>query len=189
VSGSYVGDRVRISSVANVVDLLREGRGALDYTVVVAAAPRKPAASSIFWPPTPARAIAEYFMFKGKATRWWSTTTSPRQAQALPPDVAAAAPPAGREAYPGRCFSTCHSRLARRAAKLFRLPMGQGQHVRPCRFIETQAATCRPTSPPSLISITMVRIFPHLLICFNSGLGSHQCAASRVSRPPDRRGA
>ena len=62
----YVAVGQKAASVANVVEVLRE-RGALDYTVIVAANASEPAALQYLAPYTGAT-IAEYFMYKGKAT-------------------------------------------------------------------------------------------------------------------------
>lgn len=62
----YVAIGQKNASVANVVEVLRE-RGALDYTVVVAASASEAAALQYLAPYTGA-AIAESFMYKGKAT-------------------------------------------------------------------------------------------------------------------------
>ena len=77
---------------ANVVEVLRE-RGALDYTVIVAANASEPAALQYLAPYTGA-SIAEYFMYQGKATLV-ITTTSPA-GRGLPPDVPAVRRPPGR---------------------------------------------------------------------------------------------
>ena len=62
----YVAVGQKAASVANVIEVLRE-RGALDYTVVVSATASDPAALQYLAPYTGA-AVAEYFMYKGKAT-------------------------------------------------------------------------------------------------------------------------
>merc|ERR1712070_769720 len=62
----YVAVGQKAASVANVIEVLRE-RGALDYTVIVAANASEPAALQYLAPYTGA-SIAEYFMYQGKAT-------------------------------------------------------------------------------------------------------------------------
>ena len=62
----YVAIGQKSASVANIVEVLRE-RGALDYTVVVSAGASEPAALQYLAPYTGA-AIAEHFMYQGKAT-------------------------------------------------------------------------------------------------------------------------
>ena len=62
----YVAVGQKAASVAQVVGVLEE-RGALDYTIVVAANANDPAPLQFLAPYTGA-ALAEYFMYKGKAT-------------------------------------------------------------------------------------------------------------------------
>ena len=62
----YVAIGQKAASVAQVTEVLRE-RGALNYTVIVAANASEPAALQYLAPYTGA-SIAEYFMYKGKAT-------------------------------------------------------------------------------------------------------------------------
>jgi F-type H+/Na+-transporting ATPase subunit alpha len=62
----YVAVGQKAASVAQIVDVLRD-RGALDYTIVVAANASDPATLQYLAPYTGA-AMAEYFMYKGKAT-------------------------------------------------------------------------------------------------------------------------
>ena len=59
----YVAIGQKAASVAQITEVLRE-RGALDYTVVVAANASDPAALQYLAPYTGA-SIAEYFMYKG----------------------------------------------------------------------------------------------------------------------------
>ena len=63
----YVAVGQKAASVANVVEVLRE-KGALDYTIVVAASASESAALQYLAPYTGA-ALAESFMYKGKATQ------------------------------------------------------------------------------------------------------------------------
>ena len=62
----YVAIGQKSASVANVVEVLRE-KGALEYTVVVSAGASEAAALQYLAPYTGA-AIAEHFMYQGKAT-------------------------------------------------------------------------------------------------------------------------
>ncbi len=62
----YVAIGQKASTVANVVNVLREG-GALDYTIIVAANANDPAALQYLAPYTGA-SLAEYFMYKGRHT-------------------------------------------------------------------------------------------------------------------------
>merc|ERR1711881_766232 len=62
----YVAIGQKASSVAQVVNALKE-RGALDYTIVVAATADSPATLQFLAPYTGA-ALAEYFMYSGRRT-------------------------------------------------------------------------------------------------------------------------
>jgi F-type H+-transporting ATPase subunit alpha len=68
----YVAIGQKASSVAQMVSVLEE-RGAMDYTIVVAANANDPAPLQYLAPYTGA-ALAEYFMYKGKPP-WWCTMT------------------------------------------------------------------------------------------------------------------
>ena len=129
----YVAIGQKAASVAQVTEVLRE-RGALDYTVVVAANASDPAALQYLAPYTGA-SIAEYFMYKGKATLVIYDDLT-KQAQAYRQMSLLLRRPPGREAYPGDVFY-CHSRLLERAAKLSDA-MGKGS-MTALPIIETQA--------------------------------------------------
>ncbi|APD48554.1 F0F1 ATP synthase subunit alpha [Synechococcus sp. CS-602] len=159
----YVAIGQKSASVANVVDVLRE-RGALDYTVVVAASASEPAALQYLAPYTGA-AIAEYFMYKGKATLVVYDDLT-KQAQAYRQMSLLLRRPPGREAYPGDVFY-CHSRLLERAAKLSDA-MGKGS-MTALPIIETQAGDVSAYIPTNVISITDGQIFLTSDL-FNSGL-------------------
>ena len=159
----YVAIGQKSASVANVVEVLRE-RGALDYTVVVAASASEPAALQYLAPYTGA-AIAEYFMYKGKATLVVYDDLT-KQAQAYRQMSLLLRRPPGREAYPGDVFY-CHSRLLERAAKLSDA-MGKGS-MTALPIIETQAGDVSAYIPTNVISITDGQIFLTSDL-FNSGL-------------------
>merc|ERR1712230_175568 len=110
----YVAVGQKAASVANVVEVLRE-RGALDYSVVAAANASEPAALQYLAPYTGA-SIAEYFMYKGKATLVIYDDLSKQAAAYRQMSLLLRRPP-GREAYPGDVFYL-HSRLLERAAKM-----------------------------------------------------------------------
>ena len=103
----YVAIGQKAASVAAVVDSLQE-RGALDYTVIVAANADEPATLQYIAPYTGA-AIAEYFMYKGKATLVIYDDLS-KQASAYRQMSLLLRRPPGREAFPGDVFYL-HSRL------------------------------------------------------------------------------
>ncbi len=159
----YVAVGQKSASVANVVEVLRE-KGALDYTVVVSASASDPAALQYLAPYTGA-AIAEYFMYKGKATLVIYDDLT-KQAQAYRQMSLLLRRPPGREAYPGDVFY-CHSRLLERAAKLSDA-MGAGS-MTALPIIETQAGDVSAYIPTNVISITDGQIFLSSDL-FNSGL-------------------
>ena len=159
----YVAVGQKAASVANVVEVLRE-KGALDYTVVVAANASDPAALQYLAPYTGA-AIAESFMYKGKATLVIYDDLT-KQAQAYRQMSLLLRRPPGREAYPGDVFY-CHSRLLERAAKLSDA-MGKGS-MTALPIIETQAGDVSAYIPTNVISITDGQVFLSSDL-FNSGL-------------------
>jgi F-type H+/Na+-transporting ATPase subunit alpha len=159
----YVAVGQKAASVANVVDVLRE-KGALDYTIVVAASASEPAALQYLAPYTGA-ALAESFMYKGKATLVIYDDLT-KQAQAYRQMSLLLRRPPGREAYPGDVFY-CHSRLLERAAKLSDA-MGKGS-MTALPIIETQAGDVSAYIPTNVISITDGQVFLSSDL-FNSGL-------------------
>ena len=159
----YVAVGQKAASVANVVEVLRE-KGALDYTVIVAASASDPAALQYLAPYTGA-AIAESFMYKGKATLVIYDDLT-KQAQAYRQMSLLLRRPPGREAYPGDVFYL-HSRLLERAAKLS-AAMGSGS-MTALPIIETQAGDVSAYIPTNVISITDGQIFLSSDL-FNSGL-------------------
>jgi len=112
-------------------------------------APRNLPLSNI-WPPTPARRLLN-ILYKGKANPGGPTITTHQAGQAYPPRCRCClrARP-GREAYPGDVSKTATSPPARRAPSS--RDAWQGQHETALPIIENPAATCRPTSPPTVIS-------------------------------------
>ncbi|WP_392350994.1 F0F1 ATP synthase subunit alpha [Parasynechococcus sp.] len=159
----YVAVGQKAASVANVVEVLRE-RGALDYSVIVAANASEPAALQYLAPYTGA-SIAEYFMYQGKATLVIYDDLSKQAAAYRQMSLLLRRPP-GREAYPGDVFY-CHSRLLERAAKLSDA-MGKGS-MTALPIIETQAGDVSAYIPTNVISITDGQIFLSSDL-FNSGL-------------------
>ena len=159
----YVAIGQRASSVAGIVTTLKE-KGALDYTVIVAANADDPATLQYIAPYTGA-AIAEYFMYKGKATLIIYDDLS-KQAQAYRQMSLLLRRPPGREAYPGDVFYL-HSRLLERAAKLSDDLGGGSMTALP--IIETQAGDVSAYIPTNVISITDGQIFLSGDL-FNSGL-------------------
>ena len=149
----YVAVGQKASTVAQVVQTLAD-RGALDYTIIVAANASDPATLQYLAPYTGA-ALAEYFMYKGKATLVVYDDLS-KQAQAYRQMSLLLRRPPGREAYPGDVFYL-HSRLLERAAKLSP-ELGEGS-MTALPIIETQAGDVSAYIPTNVISITDGQIF------------------------------
>lgn len=171
----YVAVGQKASTVAQVVEVFRE-RGALDYTVVVAATANDPATLQYLAPYTGA-AIAEYFMYKGKHTLVVYDDLS-KQAQAYRQMSLLLRRPPGREAYPGDVFYL-HSRLLERAAKLS-VELGEGS-MTALPIVETQAGDVSAYIPTNVISITDGQIFLSSDL-FNAGLRPAINAGISVSR-------
>jgi F-type H+-transporting ATPase subunit alpha len=159
----YVAIGQKASSVAQAVTTLEE-KNALVYTIIVAANADQPATLQYIAPYTGA-ALAEYFMYKGKATLVVYDDLS-KQASAYRQMSLLLRRPPGREAYPGDVFYL-HSRLLERAAKLSDTLGGGSMTALP--IIETQAGDVSAYIPTNVISITDGQIFLSGDL-FNSGL-------------------
>ena len=149
----YVAVGQKASTVASIVTTLEE-KGALGYTIVVAANADDPATLQYIAPYTGA-ALAEYFMYNGKATLIIYDDLS-KQASAYRQMSLLLRRPPGREAYPGDVFYL-HSRLLERAAKLSDALGGGNMTALP--IIETQAGDVSAYIPTNVISITDGQIF------------------------------
>jgi len=97
----YVAIGQKASSVAQAVNVLEE-KGALKYTIIVAANANDPATLQYIAPYTGA-ALAEYFMYKGRHTLIIYDDLT-KQAQAYRQMSLLLRRPPGREAYPGDVF-------------------------------------------------------------------------------------
>ncbi len=159
----YVAIGQKASSIAQVVNVLQE-RGALEYTIIVAATADSPATLQYLAPYTGA-ALAEYFMYKGRHTLVIYDDLS-KQAQAYREMSLLLRRPPGREAYPGDVFYL-HSRLLERAAKLSDQLGGGSMTALP--IVETQEGDVSAYIPTNVISITDGQIFLSADI-FNSGI-------------------
>jgi F-type H+-transporting ATPase subunit alpha len=159
----YVAIGQKASSVAAVCTAIEE-RGASDYTVIVAANADDPATLQYIAPYTGA-ALAEYFMYNGKATVIIYDDLT-KQASAYRQMSLLLRRPPGREAYPGDVFYL-HSRLLERAAKLSDDLGGGSMTALP--IIETQAGDVSAYIPTNVISITDGQIFLSGDL-FNSGI-------------------
>tara|TARA_B100000683_G_scaffold94154_1_gene92904 strand:+ start:666 stop:2171 length:1506 start_codon:yes stop_codon:yes gene_type:complete len=149
----YVAIGQKASSVAAVVNTLEE-KGALAYTIIIAANADDPATLQYIAPYTGA-ALAEYFMYNGKATLSIYDDLT-KQASAYRQMSLLLRRPPGREAYPGDVFYL-HSRLLERAAKLSDDLGGGSMTALP--IIETQAGDVSAYIPTNVISITDGQIF------------------------------
>ena len=141
------------STVAQVVRTLEEN-GAMEYTIIVAAAASDPA-PLLYISPYAACAIGEYFRDNGRHALCIYDDLS-KHAQAYREISLLLRRPPGREAYPGDVFYL-HSRLLERAAKL-RGELGGGS-LTALPIIETQAGDLSAYIPTNVISITDGQIF------------------------------
>jgi F-type H+-transporting ATPase subunit alpha len=149
----YCGIGQRASKIAGVVETLKE-RGAMDYTIVVAANASDPAPMQ-YIAAYSATALAEHFMWQGKHTLVIYDDLS-KQAQSYRQISLVLRRPPGREAYPGDVFYL-HSRLLERASKLSDANGGGSLTALP--IIETQANDVSAYIPTNVISITDGQIF------------------------------
>ena len=167
----YVAIGQKGSTVASIVNVLRE-KGAMDYTIVVAANAADPAALQ-YYAPFAGAAIGEYFRDTGRHALVVYDDLS-KQAVAYREVSLILRRPSGREAYPGDIFYL-HSRLLERAAKIIDqqevaeqmndLPASLKGKVRgggsltALPIIETQAGDVSAYIPTNVISITDGQIF------------------------------
>ncbi len=149
----YVAIGQKESKVAKIVAEL-EKRGAMAYTIVVAATASEAAALS-FIAPYAGCAMGEYFMDQGKDVLIVYDDLS-KQAVAYREVALLLRRPPGREAYPGDIFYL-HSRLLERAAKLNKDFGGGSLTALP--LIETQAGDVSAYIPTNVISITDGQIY------------------------------
>lgn len=177
----YVAVGQKGSTVANIVKTL-EDKGAMPYTVVVAANASDPAPMQ-FFAPFAGAAIGEYFRDTGRPALIVYDDLS-KQAVAYREVSLLLRRPPGREAYPGDVFYL-HSRLLERAAKVIKddsiasqmndLPeslkgkVKGGGSLTALPIIETQAGDVSAYIPTNVISITDGQIFLEADL-FNSGV-------------------
>ncbi|MHC1777207.1 MAG: F0F1 ATP synthase subunit alpha [Lentimicrobium sp.] len=177
----YVAIGQKGSTVANIVQTLEE-KGAMSYTVIVAATAGDPAAMQ-FYAPFAGATIGEYFRDTGRPALIIYDDLS-KQAVAYREVSLLLRRPPGREAYPGDVFYL-HSRLLERAAKIIAsdeiaatmndLPESLKSRVKgggsltALPIIETQAGDVSAYIPTNVISITDGQIFLETNL-FNSGI-------------------
>ncbi len=158
----YVAIGQKESKIARIVEELKK-RGAMDYTIIVAAWASAPA-SMQYLSPYAGCAMAEYFMFnKGHSLIIYDDLS--KQANAYREMSLLLRRPPGREAYPWDVFYV-HSRLLERASKL-NDELGAGS-MTALPIIETQAWDVSAYIPTNVISITDGQIFLESNL-FNSG--------------------
>ena len=167
----YVAVGQKGSTVASIVNTLRT-KGAMDYTIVVAATASDPAALQ-YYAPFAGAAIGEYFRDTGRHALVVYDDLS-KQAVAYREVSLILKRPSGREAYPGDIFYL-HSRLLERAAKIISeqavaekmndLPeslkgkVKAGGTLTALPIIETQAGDVSAYIPTNVISITDGQIY------------------------------
>ncbi|KHJ38660.1 ATP synthase subunit alpha [Pedobacter glucosidilyticus] len=177
----YVAIGQKASTVANVVKALDE-KGAMAYTIVVAASAADPAPMQ-FYAPFAGAAIGEFFRDTGRPALIVYDDLS-KQAVAYREVSLLLKRPPGREAYPGDVFYL-HSRLLERAAKINSndsiaqqmndLPdsikgiVKGGGSLTALPIIETQAGDVSAYIPTNVISITDGQIFLESNL-FNAGV-------------------
>ena len=149
----YVAIGQKKSTVAQLVQNL-ENRGAMDYTIVVSAT-ASDVAPLQYIAPYAGCAMAEHFMYQGKACLIIYDDLSKHAVAYRAMSLLLRRPP-GREAYPGDVFYL-HSRLLERAAKLSD-ELGGGS-ITALPIIETQAGDVSAYIPTNVISITDGQIF------------------------------
>ncbi|HEV8631054.1 MAG TPA: F0F1 ATP synthase subunit alpha [Thermoanaerobaculia bacterium] len=149
----YVAIGQKRSTVAQVVKTLEE-RGAMAYTIVVAATASEPAPLQ-YLAPYGGCAMGEYFLYNGRHALVIYDDLSKQAAAYREVSLLLRRPP-GREAYPGDVFYL-HSRLLERAAKLSDANGGGSLTALP--IIETQAGDVSAYIPTNVISITDGQIY------------------------------
>ncbi|MEP6947232.1 MAG: alternate F1F0 ATPase, F1 subunit alpha [Acidobacteriota bacterium] len=143
----------RASAVAKVVATL-EGKGAMDYTVIVVAEGNDPPGLA-FIAPYAATSIAESFMEAGRDVLIVYDDLT-HHARAYREISLLLRRPPGREAFPGDIFYI-HSRLLERATHLSKELGGGSLTALP--IIETEAQDISAYIPTNLISITDGQIY------------------------------
>ncbi len=182
----YVAVGQKASSIANVVRKLEE-HGAMDHTIVVAAAASESAAMQ-YIAPYSGCTMGEYFRDKGEdALIIYDDLT--KQAWAYRQVSLLLRRPPGREAYPGDVFYL-HSRLLERAARINAEHVakltdgkvkGKTGSLTALPIIETQAGDVSAFVPTNVISITDGQIYLESDL-FNAGIRPAINAGLSVSR-------
>lgn len=149
----YVAIGQKQSNIANVVRVLEES-GALEYTIVVAAA-ASDSATNQYLAPFAGASMGEWFMDNGMDALIVFDDLS-KHAVAYRQVSLILKRPSGREAYPGDVFYL-HSRLLERSARVNE-KYGNGS-LTALPIIETQAGDVSAYIPTNVISITDGQIY------------------------------
>ena len=149
----YVAVGQKRSTVAQLVKVLQD-KGALDYSVIVAATASDPAPLQ-FLAPYSGCAIAEYFRDNGMHSLIIYDDLSKQSVAYRQMSLLLRRPP-GREAFPGDVFYL-HSRLLERSAKMSD-EVGAGS-MTALPVVETQGGDVSAYIPTNVISITDGQIF------------------------------
>ncbi|GHM58019.1 MAG: ATP synthase subunit alpha [Candidatus Mesenet longicola] len=171
----YVAIGQKISTIARVVNKLKES-GALEYTTVVAASASDPV-SLQFLAPYVGCAMGEFFRDNGMHCLIVYDDLSKHAIAYRQMSLLLRRPP-GREAYPGDIFYI-HSRLLERAAKMSE-KKGSGS-LTALPIVETQAGDVSAYIPTNVISITDGQIFLESEL-FNKGFRPAVNVGLSVSR-------
>lgn len=167
----YVAISQKGSTIARLTKTLEE-KGAMSYTVIVAANASDPASIQVF-APFSGTAIGEYFRDTGRSSLVIYDDLSKQAVSYREVSLLLRRPP-GREAYPGDVFYL-HSRLLERAAKIIKdtkiaqkmndIPESIKEYVKgggsltALPIIETQSGDVSSYIPTNVISITDGQIF------------------------------
>lgn len=171
----YVAIGQKMSTITQTVETLRH-HGALDHTIIVAAAASEPAPLQ-FIAPFSGCTMGEYFRDKGQHVLCVYDDLSKHAVAYRQVSLLLRRPP-GREAYPADIFYL-HARLLERAAKLADVLNGGSLTALP--IIETQAGDASAYIPTNVISITDGQIVLESGL-FNSGIRPAINAGLSVSR-------
>ncbi|MFZ2956090.1 MAG: F0F1 ATP synthase subunit alpha [Candidatus Ozemobacteraceae bacterium] len=159
----YVAIGQKISTVAALVDVLRQ-HDAMKYSIVVVASASDPAPLQ-FIAPYAGCTMGEYFRDRGKHALCIYDDLSKHATAYRQVSLLLRRPP-GREAYPADIFYL-HARLLERAAKLSEQLGGGSLTALP--IVETQAGDVSAYIPTNIISITDGQIILDSSL-FNSGV-------------------
>ncbi|WP_341665447.1 F0F1 ATP synthase subunit alpha [Blattabacterium cuenoti] len=167
----YVAISQKGSTIARISKTLQE-KGAMSYTIIVAAPSSNPASMQVYAPFSGA-AIGEYFRDTGRSSLVIYDDLSKQAVSYREISLLLRRPP-GREAYPGDVFYL-HSRLLERSAKIIkdqkmaekmndipfsiRKQIKGGGSLTALPIIETQSGDISSYIPTNVISITDGQIF------------------------------